>query len=258
MRIRVARCRRVDRVVTVERHREIDASRRDDAMWTTREIDGVARALREVADALAEASSEAKSRDARRARGDDDDEDDGPALGAVKGATLAGNCAVKLREALERVEAHAGEAFRDVEGATKAAARGKARGGEAGEGDDDDGEDDAFEDMFDKDGKPRRGSAPRRGHTLPGMSDALGELRGVLQKVGVKSAAAAAEAADDPTSSGAEADGEASEVESERRAVREPVVAAPPPAKAEKPQWMVELAAKNAAKRAAQNSSDAR
>ena len=156
-------------------------------MWTTREIDGVARALREVADALAEASSEAKSRDARRAR-DDDDEDDGPALGAVKGATLAGNCAVKLREALERVEAHAGEAFRDVEGATKAAA----------------------------------------------------------------------EAADDPTSSGAEADGEASEVESERRAVREPVVAAPPPAKAEKPQWMVELAAKNAAKRAAQNSSDAR
>ena len=91
-------------------------------MWTTREIDGVARALREVADALAEASSEAKSRDARRAR-DDDDEADGPALGAVKGATLAGNCAVKLREALERVEAHAGEAFRDVEGATKAAAR---------------------------------------------------------------------------------------------------------------------------------------
>ena len=245
-------------VVTVERNREIDASRRDDAMWTTREIDGVARALREVADALAEASSEAKSRDARRARDDDDDEDDGPALGAVRGATLAGNCAVKLREALERVEAHAGEAFRDVEGATKAAARGKARGGEEGEGDDDDGEDDAFEDMFDKDGKPRRGSAPRRGHTLPGMSDALGELRGVLQKVGVKSAAAAAEAADDPTSSGAEADGEASEVESERRAVREPVVAAPPPAKAEKPQWMVELAAKNAAKRAAQNSSDAR
>ena len=112
--------------------------------------------------------------------------------------------------------------------------------------------------MFDKDGKPRRGGAPRRGHTLPGMSDALGELRGVLQKVGVKSAAAEAEAADDPTSSGAEADGEASEVESERRAVREPVVAAPPPAKAEKPQWMVELAAKNAAKRAAQNSSDAR
>ena len=91
-------------------------------MWTTREIDGVARALREVADALAEASSEAKSRDARRARDDDDDEDDGPALGAVRGATLAGNCAVKLREALERVEAHAGEAFRDVEGATKAAA----------------------------------------------------------------------------------------------------------------------------------------
>ena len=158
-------------------------------MWTTREIDGVARALREVADALAEASSEAKSRDARRAN-DDDDEDDGPALGAVKGATLAGNCAVKLREALERVEAHAGEAFRDVEGATKAAARRKAKGGEEGEGDDDDGEDDAFEDMFDKDGKPRRGSAPRRGHTLPGMSDALGELRGVLQKVGVKSAAA--------------------------------------------------------------------
>ena len=176
----------------------------------------------------------------------------------MKGATLAGNCAVKLREALERVEAHAGEAFRDVEGATKAAARRKAKGGEEGEGDDDDGEDDAFEDMFDKDGKPRRGSAPRRGHTLPGMSDALGELRGVLQKVGVKSAAAEAEAADDPTSSGAEADGEASEVESERRAVREPVVAAPPPAKAEKPQWMVELAAKNAAKRAAQNSSDAR
>ena len=32
----------------------------------------------------------------------------------------------------------------------------------------------------------------------------------------------------------------------------------PPPAKAEKPQWLVELAAKNAAKRAAQNSSDAR
>ena len=64
-------------------------------MWTTREIDGVARALREVADALAEASSEAKSRDARRAR-DDDDADDGPALGAVRGATLAGNCAVKL------------------------------------------------------------------------------------------------------------------------------------------------------------------
>ena len=95
-------------------------------MWTTREIDGVARALREVADALAEASSEAKSRDARRARDDDDDADDGPALGAVRGATLAGNCAVKLREALERVEAHAGEAFRDVEGATKAAARGKA------------------------------------------------------------------------------------------------------------------------------------
>ena len=82
-------------IVTVERNREIDASRRDDAMWTTREIDGVARALREVADALAEASSEAKSRDARRARGDDD-EADGPALGAVRGATLAGNCAVRI------------------------------------------------------------------------------------------------------------------------------------------------------------------
>ena len=230
-------------------------------MWTTRELDGVAKTLREVADALAAASSEAKSSAARRARGDDD-ADDGPALGAVKGATLAGNCAVKLREALARVEAHAGEAFRDVEGATKAASRRKTKGGDGDDGDDDDdegeAEDDAFEDMFDKDGKPRRGSAPRRGHTLPGMSDALGELRGVLQKVGVKSAAAAAEAADDPTSSGAEADGEASEVESERRAVREPVVAAPPPAKAEKPQWMVELAAKNAAKRAAQNSSDAR
>ena len=178
----------------------------------------------------------------------------------MKGATLAGNCAVKLREALERVEAHAGEAFRDVEGATKAAARRKAKGGEEGRrrATTTTAEDDAFEDMFDKDGKPRRGSAPRRGHTLPGMSDALGELRGVLQKVGVKSAAADESAADDPTSSGAEADGEASEVEtSERRAVREPVVAAPPPAKAEKPQWMVELAAKNAAKRAAQNSSDA-
>ena len=52
-------------------------------------------------------------------------------------------------------------------------------------------------------------------------------------------------------SSGAEADGEASEVESggERRAAREDAVPAP---KVEKPQWMVELAAKNAAKRAAQ------
>jgi len=232
-------------------------------MWTTREIDAIAATLREVADALERASSEAKARarDARDAS-DDASDDASAALSAVKGTTLAGNCAVKLREAVERVEAHAGEAFRDVERATKAASRRKTKGGDGDDGDDDDdegeAEDDAFEDMFDKDGKPRRGSAPRRGHTLPGMSDALGELRGVLEKVGVKSAAADESAADDPTSSGAEADGEASEVEtSERRAVREPVVAAAPPVKAEKPQWMVELAAKNAAKRAAQNSSDA-
>ena len=56
---------------------------------------------------------------------------------------------------------------------------------------------------------------------------------------------------DELPSSGAEADGEASEVESggERRAAREDAVPAP---KVEKPQWMVELVAKNAAKRAAQ------
>ena len=126
------------------------------------------------------------------------------------------------------------------------------------------GADETFEDMFDEEGKPRRGYVPKRGHTLPGMggmSDAIGELRGVLKKVGVKTKTpegdedvSATADGDDFPSSGAEADGEASEAESggEHRATREDVGPAP---RVEKPQWMIELAAKNAAKRAAQANS---
>lgn len=139
-------------------------------------------------------------------------------------------------------------------------------GGDGERGENGDAAGDApFEDMFDEEGKPRRGYVPKRGHTLPGMggmSDAIGELRGVLKKVGVKTTTTPEGDADVPAtadgddfpSSGAEADGEASEAESggERRAAREDAV---PPPRVEKPQWMIELAAKNAAKRAAQANS---
>ena len=93
---------------------------------------------------------------------------------------------MRLRACVDAVREHAGDAFVDVERAREQSRR-------AVSGDGDDGGDDAggetFEDMFDEEGKPRRGYVPKRGHTLPGMggmSDAMGELRGVLKKVGVK------------------------------------------------------------------------
>ena len=218
--------------------------RRGMTSWRVDDARALATAIRDVARALDEAT-EGRDGDAF--------------LSSVKGTALAGNVAEGLRRALENVREHAGEAFVDVD-ATRRSTRRAMRA--EGEGEDDDLEasdgrdEEAFEDMFDAEGKPRRGGLPRRGHTLPGMSDAIGELRGVLKKVGVKSAHDdSPNVAEEAASSGAEADGEASEVEAsagERRAAL-PVAESAPPPKAEKPQWMIELAAKNAAKRAQQN-----
>ena len=222
--------------------------------WSIEDVDALAREMRACALELERARDEARA-----------DDESCRSLSVVRGTTLAGNVAVRLRACVDAVREHAGDAFVDVERAREQSRRavsgGGDDGGDAGAGD---AGDETFEDMFDEEGKPRRGYVPKRGHTLPGMggmSDAMGELRGVLKKVGVKTKTpegagddedipAPAEG-DELPSSGAEADGEASEVESggERRAAREDAVPAP---KVEKPQWMVELAAKNAAKRAAQ------
>jgi len=212
--------------------------------WRVQDARALATAIRDVARVLDEATE-----------GREGDE----YLSSVKGTALAGNVAEGLRKALESVREHAGEAFVDVDAARRSTRRAMRAGGEH-EHDDlelSDGRDEeTFEDMFDAEGKPRRGGMPRRGHTLPGMNDAIGELRGVLKKVGVKSAHdEAPNVAEETVSSGAEADEETSELEAsagEQRTTLRAVEPAPPQ-KAEKPQWMIELAAKNAAKRAQQN-----
>lgn len=200
--------------------------------WSVKEIEELATRVRALADELDAAVVKAKDSSDNNCAGDDSDVD--ARLSVVASATLAGNAATALRNAMDSVRPHAGDAFVDID-----AARGKGRRGVGSDEDaDDEGrdDDDGFVDMFDEEGKPRRGYVPKKGHTLPGMNDALGELRGVLKKVGV-SAPREGEEDNDPISSGAEADGEASEVENASTG--------------EKPQWMIELAAKNAAKRAA-------
>jgi len=228
--------------------------------WSIDDVDALAAEMRACALELERARDEARAED-----------ESCRSLSVVRGTTLAGNVATRVRAWSDAVRDHAGDAFVDFARAREVTMRAVVGKGDGGDGDRVDGEDatgDApFEDMFDEEGKPRRGYVPKRGHTLPGMggmSDAIGELRGVLKKVGVKTTTtpkgdAAADVpakadGDDFPSSGAEADGEASEAESggERRAARED---AGPPPKVEKPQWMIELAAKNAAKRAAQANS---
>jgi len=225
--------------------------------WSIEDVDALAREMRACALELERARDEARAED-----------ESCRSLSVVRGTTLAGNVAVRVRAWSDAVREHAGDAFVDVARAREETMRAVVGGG-GGDGEnvggDATGADETFEDMFDEEGKPRRGYVPKRGHTLPGMggmSDAIGELRGVLKKVGVKTKTPegdedvpATADGDDFPSSGAEADGEASEVESggERRAGREDAVPAP---MVEKPQWMIELAAKNAAKRAAQANSD--
>ena len=245
--------------------------------WTIGDVRAIARELRAMADALEEGcvttttTMTKTTRDGGTSGGDDDDDDANRELSLVTATTLAGNTATRMRAVMERVRAHAGDAFVDLPAAGLAPHRGRrdfgghggggARrtgatdDGDAGAEADDDAtageEDEGFEDMFDKDGKPRRGYVPKKGHTLPGLTGmgaaALGELRGVLKKVGIKADGDAG-----ATSSGAEADGEVSEADNNASGgvdvVRETV---PVQKKVEKPQWMVELAAKNAAKRSA-------
>ena len=212
--------------------------------WSVKEIEELATRVRALADELDAAVVKAKDSSNNNCA---DDSDVDARLSVVASATLAGNAATALKSAMDSVRPHAGDAFVDID-----AARGKGRRGAGSDEDADDearDEDDGFVDMFDEEGKPRRGYVPKKGHTLPGMNDALGELRGVLKKVGV-SAPREGEEDIDPISSGAEADGEASEVENSSIGEKRAEAVLPPP-KAEKPQWMIELAAKNAAKRAA-------
>ena len=212
--------------------------------WSVKEIEELATRVRALADELDAAVVKAKDSSNNNCA---DDSDVDARLSVVASATLAGNAATALKSAMDSVRPHAGDAFVDID-----AARGKGRRGAGSDEDADDearDEDDGFVDMFDEEGKPRRGYVPKKGHTLPGMNDALGELRGVLKKVGV-SAPREGEEDIDPISSGAEADGEASEVENSSIGEKRAEAVLPPP-KADKPQWMIELAAKNAAKRAA-------
>jgi len=214
--------------------------------WSVKEIEALATRVRALADELDAAVVKAKESSDNNCEADADASDDAR-LSVVASATLAGNAATALRDAMDSVRPHAGDAFVDID-----AARGKGRrdaGSDEDAADEARGDDDGFVDMFDEEGKPRRGYVPKKGHTLPGMNDALGELRGVLKKVGVSTPRATEEDID-PISSGAEADGEASEVENSSIGEKRDEVTLPPP-KAEKPQWMIELAAKNAAKRAA-------
>lgn len=210
--------------------------------WTRANVRETIGDLRKIIDALDEALVATRRANEAGERGDDDD-DDGLELTSDYATTLAADCALGLRDALERVKVFAGEAYRDVEDVRSSVASGRGHRGKSRR-DDEDVEDDenGYEDAFGADGKPKK-YVPKKGHTLPGMQDAIGELRGVLKKVGVSSRTPpGGVGTEDAVSSGAEADGESSEVETA------PVVEKP---KAGKPQWMVELAAKNAAKRAA-------
>lgn len=227
--------------------------------WRVADVRSLANTLTDLARALEDAAAEASARAV-------DDGDGELALSVVRGTALAGNVAEALDAALERVREHAGDAFADVRAtrrATKSVMRTRGGDGDDGSVDAEGDVDETFEDMFDAEGKPRRGAGRGMRYTLPGMNAmAMGELRGVLKKVGVKAAASEGDsetsgieqrAEEAALSSGAEADGEASEVEAmngDRREITSPVPSEAP--KAEKPQWMIELAAKNAAKRAAQ------
>jgi len=134
--------------------------------------------------------------------------------------TLAMDCALGLSEALMRVRPYAGEGFRDVE---EAARRGARRASE-------DGGDANDESERGNEGNNKYAMKTKQG--LPGMRDAIGELRGMLKKVGAN----------------ASGEGEGGNAEDVDGKVSIPALA--PGAKVEKPQWMIDLAAKNAAKRA--------
>jgi hypothetical protein len=217
--------------------------------WTrahVRETIGDLKTIIDALDAALVATSRASAGGEDGEKGDEDDDDDGLELTSDYATTLAADCALGLRDALDRVKIYAGEAYRDVEDVRSASAGGGPRGtprAEAGG----EGAGDGYEDAFGADGKPKK-YVPKKGHTLPGMQDAIGELRGVLKKVGVSSRTSTpGVGTEDGVSSGAEADGESSEADIA------PMVEKP---KAVKPQWMVELAAKNAAKRAATTTLD--